>query len=831
MKAYETYEALGQTVKASNPNLTKSDEAVGRWYADRHPSKVSVLRPPEDEMVSNRETLRPAPPLGIASGREETLRPAPSQGQHPLNAGVDFINEMMPNIPSPLDVAGMIPSPLDIGNMLPSPIDAAVSMFGPGSVMDAAGQGVASGISFGGTQRLNQLLGNRDMQQERPYSFGAGQMLGETLGPYLAAGKIMGSAIAEQVSAKYLPKFGRKYLNESPRVRQALNIGTQASAIEGVKAYIQDDPILSSMAIGFISGAGPLGFIHGGHAAWRKAVGWWAKPGVAETDPALMRFLKKWDLPFVASYVAPFSRAADYTLQRLGATSLQKPALQQLRSRLSERMQYMRKALVAKLGPNGALKSQRDVGVGVWDEITGNTDRLKADAVGEYEALAKTSVGKTPIAPNIEFTRVLPASDGATSQEAGSIFSLLKSAIGKPGPLSTGTHKKLVKFLDDLKEIHKPPDTKKVVVHAGSERPSGPSKPPPTFDTPWLGQQPGVPKEVKVTAKSYNWWTKQLRMVGKMLDEPKVRGNPADEALVHRVYGVIQDGIDKQASEINPNFKTAISQARILWQDYLAYKGNATVKALRNLSRDSEGRANYEKVVSTLFNSTDGILDAKRLLGPEAFNSVRQSWLRDLLLGSQLHTKTGEVFMSGQRLITNLKKYSEGIDSDFIQEMFSEKNFFSIHGDPIRINTGAQQKYDLFRELYDNIPKMEPAIAALHGGTEQMQAVMHERIAPGEMLTNPIRFLDHMRGLMSNLLIFRQVGEMYLDQNIKRNPFLGGTLSPMGTGPIGGERLSHLLRGLPRISRLVEPGVPQELMGQLGASGLNQARDRIMGGR
>jgi hypothetical protein len=827
MTNYETWAEAGAAIKAKNPGLTRSDGEVGRWYEQKYrgtDKAISVDQPLT--MVTETDD-----PSSIGGG---------------ITSAVTTIADAIPDIPSPFDAAGLIPSPFDVAESIPSPFEDVI--YPAQDMMEAGSAGVASGISLGGTKKLTEFVGGgalrrqQQLQQEHPYTYGGGEILGELIGPLRAAEKAMGSAAATSALKKYTTSRipGGQYLGESKRLRQALNLGAQGAGLEGAKAIVRgDNPVgggwvANPMAIGFLSGAAPVGFARGVKGARNKAVEWWAKPSPGETDAKLVTFLKKWDIPQMGSFVAPYSKSAMYTLQRLGATALEKPTLKAFRSQLSNSLQEMQKRLSMKLGPNAALKSKRDVGLGTYDEIKNTRAALKERAANSYDDLRATDIGKVEIVPNEDFVRIMDAGDGEVIEEAGSIFSLLEKEIGHPNEaLASGTRKKLRNWLDELIEQHKIVKKKRQPV----EQPEwGPyqteKKPTPPLGRDFMMEGELTPKYEQLN-KDYNWWWGQLQEVGKMLDIPKVYKDPKLKAHVTKVYHIVQDGMDlKVIKEKGPDYEAGITKARTQWQDYLTYDDNATVKAITNLTPDGGGRANFEKVLPTIFNSTDGILDAKRILGPEGFNSLRQAWIRDLLLDSQLSMKGGEQFLSGQKLTTNLKKFTkEELDGDFIKEMFSDQNFFTPQGDLAQVNTHAAEKFALFRELYENAPKIEPAIVDLHGGAEQMQAMMTERFAPGELLTNPRTFMGRMQGLMANLLVLGKTGEIFFDQSPRTNPFLGGALRPTGLGPIGG---NTMVRGGERLRRLLGPkreqvlsglapepgagGIPQELLGQLGIS-------------
>ena len=211
MTNYKTWAEAGAAVKAKNPGLTRSDGEVGRWYEQKYrgtDKAISVDQPLT--MVTETDD-----PSSIGGG---------------ITSAVTTIADAIPDIPSPFDAAGLIPSPFDVAESIPSPFEDVI--YPAQDMMEAGSAGVASGISLGGTKKLTEFVGGgalrrqQQLQQEHPYTYGGGEILGELIGPLRAAEKAMGSAAATSALKKYTTSRipGGQYLGESERLRQALNL-------------------------------------------------------------------------------------------------------------------------------------------------------------------------------------------------------------------------------------------------------------------------------------------------------------------------------------------------------------------------------------------------------------------------------------------------------------------------------------------------------------------------------------------------------------------------------------------------------------------------------
>lgn len=735
---YNTYAELGADVKMNNPNVTLDDEIVGKKYASRH--KILVSTPGTGEI-------------------------------HPLNAVVNGLRDMLDAEKGPL-------------RALAAPFQAAESVAGVVSEFGKdAGAGVASGLSLGGTDRLRQFLGTGTTdgvpipspEQRSPLAFGGGQMIGEVMGPYRVAHKVLGIPAVGKFASK-LPGAGKV----GPRLGMALGMGTEAAAVEGTKSAIRGgdvSDVLVDSAIGLALGSvAPLA-VQGGAAVWKKGVERWLHPKAGEVDALLLAFMNKWDLPLLVAQLRPSSPLVQGVQRRLSATATTAREMIQMRGKLVDSMERMQAKIVGKLAPNAALKTPREVGLAITDEILAARNKLRLESKTAYDALRKSSVGKTMIRPNldVQFERI--GDEGEVLFEVGSMFKGLKELVGQTGPLSSGPRKKIRNFYVEMKKAHTEPPSP-----VPKRRPQWEFLVPPS-QVP-LGIT-ATTKKQNVPLKNYDWWWEQLQQIGAMMDSPKIQKNAADMRLVKKAYHLVQDVIDAHAKAVSPEFSTAIDQARKLHIEFLTYSNNPRVQNILKLTKETPGVTDYPSVVGRLFATTDAVLDAKALLGPEAFNQARQAWIRDLFWDSTKKLVGGERYLSGLKMQEAFdKSVSGGMDGEFIKALFSDVGFTSPSGKIVTVNTHAFEKLKMIREVYEQIPKLEPAIFQLQSKGEAMQQQMAEKVSAAQLINTPTSAITVIKDILVNLITFRKASQIVFEQDIQKNPLMGAPISTIGQGPM-----------------------------------------------
>jgi hypothetical protein len=515
----------------------------------------------------------------------------------------------------------------------------------------------------------------------------------------------------------------------------------------------------------------------------------WLHPKAGEVDTALKTFMEKWELPYLVSQLRPASTMVQGTMRRLTATTTTSEIMTKMRGNLVKAMKKMQQGIVGRLGDNAAVLPPSQVGRAIFDEIKGTQTFLRSQSKLAYDELRKTGIGETKISPNMKvgFERI--GDEGEIIVEEGSLLGLLKDLVGGEGStLSSGARKKLRNFYLEVKKAHTEPS------------PVYPSQSP---DFVAGAEGMGINTATQnVPLKDYDWWWGRLQQIGEMMDSPKIKQNVSDMRVVKKAYHIVQDVIDAHAMAVTDAaggkpYMEAITQARKLHMEHLSYAGNERVKAVLKLTEDTPGVTDYSSVVGRLFSSIDGLLDAKRLLGPEGFNQARQAWIRDLLFeGMERRAGSAEKYLSGRKMGTSFDKHGD-IDGEFFKELFSEGNFFTP-GEmvPLSVNTHAAEKFKMLQEVYDNVPKIEPAFSQLVSKGEQMQGMMTEKFSAAQLVQqgmNPKSVtkeaLSYVRDLVVNLVLFRKASRIVFEQNLAKNPLLGGAIqSPIGMGgmPMGG---------------------------------------------
>ena len=749
---YNTYAELGAAVKLNNPQLTKDDADVGRWYASRH--NILVTEPP-------------------------------TGSKHPMNAFMDATKQMVETIATPFEAASNVAGEVD-------------------SWTQDVGEGVASGISLGATERLRDFMGSGSQggvpiptaEERSPLGYATGEMIGEVMGPYQWAGKLLGMFAGAAKAAHTLPMVAKKALagqrtlmpnlnRFGPRVSMAAKIGGEAGIVEGSKAALQTQDVSDAfinMATAVALGPIVPAIAHSTGVGYKGLVEKWLHPRPGEMDTGLLAFMDKWEIPRLVGQLRPSSPLVQATMRRLSATATTAREMMAMRSALEDGLESMQRNVVARLGDNAAVLPPTAAGKAIYEEMKGLRTFLKKQSKDAYDELRKTTVGQTRIRPNMDVTFERLGDEGVVTTSSGSIFGELKKLVGQSSALASGPRKKIRKFYRDLLKFHKPAE--------GS---------------------------TEVPLKTYDWWWEELQQVGEMMDSPKIQENRADMRLVKRVYHIVQDVIDAHAKAVSAEFDAAINQARKIHIESLTYAENPRLQAVMKLTEDTPGVTDYSSVIGRLFSNADGVRDAKRLLGPEGFNQARQAWVRDLFWDSMETKLGGETYISGRKFMTNIAKQPGGMKGEFMEEMFTDRNFYDTKAEPLQVNTYAAEKLAMMKEVFEQMPKLEPAMSQLMSKGEQMQQQMAEKVSPAQFIqgdpkpaTVAMKVFDTVKELMLNLVLFRKTSRIVFNQNMATNPFLGGPVRTFGTGgmPMGGSMV-----------------LPQEQMYRATSSAINQLRE------
>ena len=722
MDRYSSYSELGQKVKAKNPGLTKSDEDVGRWYAEKHSDEVEV---------------EPAHWLN----RTMDAAAAPSR----------WINE---NVPSPVDVAGGAAGLLSGGASY------------LGDALRDASLGVGKGMTFGGISELHKRL-DPTWQEPDTFAHAVGEVIGETLGPYKLT-----QAILKGPAGKWAYSKVPKYLQESPRLRRALGVGGEAAFVEGTKAFIRGDDITPNAAVGFLAGAGPLGLVYGagklGKWGVEKAVGM----KDADISEKAVAFMRKYDIPLIPSFFAPGSTAIGITENRLFNTNATKATLNKVRNQLVSGIDRMRVGILDELGPNAAVKDPTEVGKGILRATTAAKQQLAREVDQVYKDF-RPMVADLPIVANKEYKRLVPNKEtGELVEETGSLAGNLEKLLGGEIPfLAKGPRKRLMRWYQKSKASWSGQQPKTYGQADAPEWSGGISGP------RVVNQGPDTPLR-GLTFRTYDQWWKELQDIGAILDEPAVKQNPKARRLVLQVYHTVQDAMDEQAiaylHDKNPAYAQMAQMARGMHQNKMNFQNMDLLLNIEAVGEGGKRLTDHAAIVGKLFGNADSINTTKRFLGPEAYDTARQAFLRDLLWDAIELDKNGNVqWMSGMKLQQNINKFSDGVDSELFRKLFSDEGFVSPQGEAISASTGGAEKHEMLKELVKMSRRLDLSVKRLHPGQEQLQQAQVERFVLAEVVTDPPKALQRMRLLVAHILMSRKAAEKYFEQDPLKNVYMG----------------------------------------------------------
>lgn len=710
---FQTYYALGEWVKESNPNLSLPSATIGRGYHKDHPEiEVEEVAPEveEPEWRAKLRTISQVPDALVLGLAERVGRPA------------------------------------------------------------AVAEGFLSGRTLGATEHLAKYMGNPSF--EGSFAYGAGELAGEVSGPFAAANKF------------FRPLRGG----------QMANVGVNAlegGVVDLAKGVIDPeidlmDAISRGYTTALISG-GMEGAVRGGVKGGQKAMEKWLGPAKGEIDEAFMAFLSKYNLPTPADVLRPASRMVQYYGSRVKHSVASADIFRSARSELAKGIINVRNGVIAGLGDNPALMAKGDVGHVIHNSVLSAREGLKKARSDAYEALRRTKIFQTPIKANQKFIHSIHRDSAAPAEYETTLMEGLRGVLGdriidgKSATL-TGTHKKLRAIFNELKEAHVVQDVDQVV--PGDLRAGLGTMGVRSARTTDIGQA-----GLEIPQYDYQWWWDRLQTVGDLFETSAVKKSDKLQRKVGAFYHMLQDGIDAQAKAASPDYTSAIDMARSLHQNYMEYISSRFVRLTEQLA--DKGRP--DQIVGRLFSSVDNVIEAKRVLGPDAFNAARQGWIRDFLFKSvNREAGTAEEFVNASGMMKAFDDL-EGIDGPFFAELFSESNFVDLLTDaPIQGQTDALAKYNLFQELVDNVTKMDAAIRVTQASAQEFGAgVASERAPITAIIAQGLRGdATIAKGVIANLLLLGKASEHFISAPGK-NIFLGAKFPSMGIAEpmLGGVRI------------------------------------------
>ena len=786
VKTFETYAEAGAYLKDRNPNLTIDTERAARSFEKKNPHLMKVLEgmPLVDRALdftskapgAARNILGSIPVLGAMSRSENNPLAKLSAVAEGLSGGVGAIGDVGSNFMS----------------------------------------GVSSGMTLGGTEQLSQAIGN---EPRSGMAFGAGELLGEVIGPYKAARLVLGMT---KMGGRMMGQEGLKGI-----LGRAAMGGAESAMVETPKSIIRGEELDEAAKHGAIAfGVGtafPL-LLRGSYVAGKKATERWLGPGKGEIDQDLVKFLREEDLldEAPASILRPTSDMVAFVQSRTMASAATRKIYTKSREKLTDVVNRLRDRISLRLGDDVTAKHPSDVGTVVVNDILKSVEFLKDAKNAAYDKVALSIIGQTPIKPNLKIEMVYPDANGDPGRtERVSLFEGLENIIGRdvlagPSPAVSPAVRKLIATYKWAKKNATKVETTTADVHIRDDVNINPAtgKPYPSF-----GRRPGETVEqanvrqdiqgvqpveslaerdvrydlqgtpiakrttTEVVYKDYNWWWNRAKEIGSLLDQKAVVESPADRQMVGKAYHLIRDIIDRHGEEMSiisgdGSYKTAIEAARASHINYTTFQQHPLVKKFLGLgSLDSKSIAEPEKIMPLIFDSTSSVREVKHILGPDAFNQVRQSWLHSLLIDAIEVESNGTLKgINSKKLMGQLRKYGwmDESPSSLITEMFSDEGFFTPDGTPISGATEAPIKLEDFKKFVRNVGLLSDATELMKtaGRPDVMGGSSQERLGGGRLASKNI--LDNIKAAVASMVLAKR-GAEELQKGYGKSIFLGGS--------------------------------------------------------
>ena len=787
LKTFETYAEAGAYLKDRNPNLTIDTERAARSFEKKNPHLMKVLEgmPFADKALdftskapgAALDILHSIPVLGAMSRRENDPLTALFRGVDALNEGVGAVEDVGSNFMS----------------------------------------GVSSGMTLGGTEQLSQAIGN---EPRSGMAFGAGELLGEMIGPYKYARLVLGMT---KTGGRMMAQEGLKGI-----LGRAAMGGAESAMVETPKSIIRGEELDEAAKHGAIAfGLGtafPL-LLRGSYVAGKKATERWLGPGKGEIDQDLVRFLREEDLldEAPASILRPTSDMVAFVQSRTMASAATRKIYTKSREKLTDVVNKMRDRISLRLGDDVTAKHPSDVGTVVVNDIIKSEKFLKDAKNAAYDKVALSIIGQTPIKPNLKIEMVYPDANGDLGRTVRvSLFEGLENIIGRdvlagPSPAVSPAVRKLIATYKWAKKNATKVETTTADVHIRDDVNINPTtgKPYPSFgrrpretveqanvrqdiqgvqpveslaerDVRWDLQGRPIAKRTmtEVVYKDYNWWWNRAKEIGSLLDQKAVVESPVDRQMVGKAYHLIRDIIDRHGEEMSiisgdGSYKTAIDAARASHINYTTFQQHPLVKKFLGLgSLDSKSIAEPEKIMPLIFDSTSSVREVKHILGPDAFNQVRQSWLHSLLIDAIEVESNGTLKgVNSKKLMGQLRKYGwmDESPSSLITEMFSDEGFFTPDGMPISGVTEAPIKLEDFKKFVRNVGLLSDATELMKtaGRPDVMGGSSQERLGGGR-LVNPKTLFDNIKAAVASMVVAKR-GAEELQKGYGKSIFLGGS--------------------------------------------------------
>ena len=665
---------------------------------------------------------------GIVVAEAESLSTAPPEG---ADDGGGFLG----------DAFNMLRGGVQEAQDINTAAQAALRVSPAGRVVSGA-EGFVDGMSVDATREIRERVMGQPTDDNWAYETGA--FVGELVGPFKLANKLFRGVPA---------------LNNSMSGR-VMKSGLEGGVVEGAKSVTDLDTDagddFSNGAVAFGIDAALEGVVRGGQKAARRVKEWAMKTDVDEELVSLLDGLglKGYYTPSQVTegfslLVAPLQHRVEQ-----GGVATRK-IWEMMQRKQQEAMNFLREGFIGNLG-DANTKTFTEVGGLIKESLDATASSLDDDWRKLSKKLAESGARDVEIDPNVRVKAEFLSGD----IKEMTLYERFEEALGaealKDNYLPpTSTHKKLGQFLKKWKKAS----------NVGASGLTG----------GWVQNQ------------NYHYWWKQMQEVGKMFDDPKVKQSDGLRRAVGGVYHAIRDHIDAHAAAVSDTYRAGAAAYRAAWKVHDAFKKHPVYRKVRDRT-DVDKLRHDEKIARDLLDSPEIMRQTKQILGPEAFDAMRQMWIRDLLHKSIKQGATGNSYVNTSKLLERIHNTGLGdLDSEYMRELFSDENFFDPAGNPILAQTGAAEKLDMFKDFIEKARRLDLMQQGLNRSGGSLETVAAENV---NLDPRPNRLAAQLLQAATNMLFSEKMARRYIRPRDQGNMLFGAPMPP--PSDLGGETRRNL---------------------------------------
>jgi len=692
-----------------------------------------------------------------------------------------------------------------------------------------SGSGIVSGASLGLGGVLSKTIDPEGASRDQAsFAYGAGELAGEVAGPYRTVAGLFGNTI----------RRGRGVV---PRMVAG---GTEAAVVEGGKASLQQEgDVISATWDGFLMGGLSEGVIGGAMKGGRKGLEWLIQPRKGEElATETIEWYASRGMPVPPTVARPYSNTMALMQQKASRSAAAMSIVKNIRGELAEGLTKAKTDFINAVGENAALKPPLEAGRALYDRVTDVSKFLREKMREHYKGVAESEVGsKVYIDPNMKFT---PVRDGVPAEEPLDLWGIFRGALGTYADKYPKNQPAPLRALHDLFQEAREKHTMQTRTVRGETAPgpmvhlrpgaddfqtiyqteSGPA-------SQWSREEEFLPRQ------DYNYWWGVIKEIGNLMDTTQYKKNATVRRHVLEAYHGLQNAIDYQAIKFNPGFEGRITHAREAAKLSFEYDDLPMVNKV--LAAPDDFRS--EEMIDVLFRNTESVQATKRMLGPDDYDIARQAWLRTVLNRT---LDIGEEVLEDRPRFRKLwqeisKKSGLGMDSQFIDEVFNEKNFVAMYsGKPLlNVTTAGAEKRELMQEFWDQFRSVDSMMSQLHGGAEDFGGAGLERGGLGSFVNVDAiaASFGTMKRLAFQLLATTRLGKEYFKRNPEDNYFIFKKIPEWEGGIDLPEFVQQKMRdyipgasGGPTAFPSQFPGIPSQISSSTRQAATSAALNRIL---